>query len=50
VLSGLTEKDTIVTGMEIQTTSAAGPSQNGDSPFMPKRPGNNNKKASSRQP
>lgn len=50
VLSGLSEQETVVSGMEEQTekesTSKTGSS---GSPFMPKRPGTQNQKASQRQ-
>lgn len=50
VLSGLSEQETVVSGMEEQTekesTSKTG---SGSSPFMPKRPGTQNQKASQRQ-
>lgn len=43
VLSGLNASDKIITTMEVQQTAAASDSETSESPFMPKRPGNNKK-------
>jgi HlyD family secretion protein len=48
VKSGLTGNEQIVTSLDEQTESVAKSSSEGSSPFMPKRPGNNNKKAGSK--
>lgn len=49
IVSGLNEQETVVTGMEEQSGKESN-SKAGGSPFMPKRPGNQNQKASQRQP
>jgi HlyD family secretion protein len=48
VKSGLTGNEQIVTSLDEQTEAVA-KSESGSSPFMPKRPNNNNKKADSKQ-
>lgn len=49
VISGLSGNEQIVTSLEEQTEAVASSSEDGSSPFMPKRPNNNNKKSSSNQ-
>ena len=49
VVSGLTGSEQIVSSLEEQTEAVASSSEDGSSPFMPKRPNNNNKKSSSNQ-
>ena len=49
VVSGLSGNEQIVTSLEEQTEAVASSSEDGSSPFMPKRPNNNNKKSSSNQ-
>ena len=49
VVSGLTGSEQIVTSLEEQTEPVAKSESDGSSPFMPKRPSNNNKKSSSNQ-
>ena len=49
VKSGLTGSEQIVTSLDEQTEAVAKSSEDGSSPFMPKRPNNNNKKSSSNQ-
>ena len=49
VVSGLTGSEQIVTSLEEQTEPVAKSESDGSSPFMPKRPYNNNKKSSSNQ-
>jgi HlyD family secretion protein len=48
VINGLAGNEQIVTSLEEQK-EPVGKSENGSSPFMPKRPNNNNKKSSSEQ-
>lgn len=47
VKSGLTGNEQIVTSLDEQTEAVAKSESDGSSPFMPKRPSNNNKKSSS---
>ena len=49
VKSGLTGSEQIVTSLDEQTEAVAKSESDGSSPFMPKRPSNNNKKSSSNQ-
>ena len=49
VVSGLSGNEQIVTSLDEQTEAVAKSSGDGSSPFMPKRPSNNNKKSSSNQ-
>ena len=49
VVSGLSGNEQIVTSLDEQTEPVAKSSEDGSSPFMPKRPDNNNKKSSSNQ-
>lgn len=49
VVSGLSGNEQIVSSLEEQTEAVASSSEDGSSPFMPKRPNNNNKKSSSNQ-
>jgi HlyD family secretion protein len=44
VLEGLTDKEVVITGSKILSTSDAKNEESNGSPFMPKRPGGNNKK------
>lgn len=48
VKSGLNGKEQIVTSLDEQAETVAKSDSGGSSPFMPKRPGNNNKKAGSK--
>ncbi|MCS3531933.1 efflux RND transporter periplasmic adaptor subunit [Chryseobacterium sp. JUb7] len=48
VKSGLNGKEQIVTSLDEQAETVAKSDSGGNSPFMPKRPGNNNKKAGSK--
>lgn len=48
VISGLNTSDEVVSAMEEVSKQAMASSGDGSSPFMPKRPGNQNKKASQR--
>ncbi|GAA5085584.1 efflux RND transporter periplasmic adaptor subunit [Chryseobacterium ginsengisoli] len=50
VKSGLTENEQIVTSLDEQTEAVAKSDSGESSPFMPKRPSNNNKKADSKPP
>ena len=50
IVSGLTDQETVVSGMEEQSGKESKGKESGSSPFMPKRPGNQNQKASQRQP
>lgn len=49
VKSGLTGSEQIVTSLDEQTEAVAKSESDGSSPFMPKRPSNDNKKSSSNQ-
>lgn len=49
VKSGLTGSEQIVTSLDEQTEAVAKSESDGSSPFMPKRPSNNNKKSNSNQ-
>ena len=49
VVSGLSGNEQIVTSLDEQTEPVAKSESDGSSPFMPKRPNNNNKKSSSNQ-
>lgn len=49
VISGLVGNEQIVTSLDEQTEAVAKPDSGESSPFMPKRPGNNNKKSDSKQ-
>lgn len=49
VVSGLSGNEQIVTSLDEQTEPVAKSESDGSSPFMPKRPSNNNKKSSSNQ-